>query len=103
MKKKTYLVCTHPSGYKYTKISKGKIYILKDQHELDGTPFVLISDINNKKIPKNIPNEGYYLWRFKKFLDIEQAKFLSIKIKVGASTISRTCLNAGKNKYCTCL
>ncbi len=100
MKEKIYLVCVHPNN-EYIKL--GKIYILKDQHESQNCQFVYkLNNLDNT--PIYLPeSHGYFLYRFKQFLDLDQAKFTSIRIKLGAWLVAKECpkINSITN-YCSC-
>lgn len=75
MKKKIYLVCTHPRD----QLKLGGIYIFKR----------LVSGNANLCNVFDLPKTHLFVSRFKKFTDIEQAKFMAIKIKLEIVKISK--------------
>jgi len=96
MKKKIYLVCIHSRN----PLKLGGIYLF-DSVVLDDPCLCYIKNLNGDCIKTQL-----FKSRFKKFTDIEQAKFMSIKLKLGAmmpdTTFSemQTCDN--KAEACIC-
>ncbi len=99
MKNKIYLVCTHSRDH----LKFGKIYIVKKEFTSSfQTPLYIVSDLNNIEIEI----AGFYRSRFKKCLDLEEAKFISIKLKLGAIKVKDlddkyTCKSQGLS--CSCI
>ncbi len=81
MKKKIYLVCTHPRDT----LKLGGIYLF-DKLASHNNRLCTITDLNYK----HFIIAHLFVSRFKKFTDIEQAKFMAIKIKLGVIKISKS-------------
>ena len=101
MKEKIYLVCTH-AGRSDEKLKFGKLYILKEKLTDAEPPYLyIVEDLDNKRVDIG----GLFPSRFKKFTNFEQAKFMSIKLKLGATIIPKpinkqTCDHRGEECIC---
>jgi len=97
MKKKIYLVCTHPRD----QLKLGGIYIFDSTVQHDQW-LCHIVDLNGQYCIKT----ELFKSRFKKFTDIEQAKFMSIKLKLGAmipnTTLAKMQTCDHKAETCIC-